>query len=210
MTDAYSTPTGIVEDIQPGSFAQAVYAQLLPLQTLDLLHYIGAIGDESLQILDSLVHSDGGDDAWAPMVDLERTPDAFLEWLGQFIGYRMSIPLTPNGLRQALRDKGNWGRGTPEFLANSIKTFLTGTQTVIITERDTSPYHVTVQTYASETPGSTTVINNVLQANKPAGLVLSYSTIGGTPTTETYLILYNTGDSYSDVYVSSQTYADIS
>jgi hypothetical protein len=96
-----------------------------------------------------------------------------------------------------------------EALLNAVRVLLTGTQTVNLIERDSSPYHFNIATYGDETPDQNLVLLAILD-NKPAGLQFTYSIIGGSPSTaDTYENLYIDEASYSDVYTTDQTYQDV-
>src|SRR5438128_21832 len=99
-----------------GSFAEAVYAQLAPLQgsevLLDypLLKFIGAIG-QGLQDEDALAHAPVGGDLWANLTNLDTIPSNALLWLGQFVGVQVDTSLTVDQQKQQIRAEGGFSRG---------------------------------------------------------------------------------------------------
>lgn len=139
-----------------GSFAEAVYAQLAPLTNAEaeldwpLLKFVGAVG-QALQDEDYLAHAAGGD-LWSALTDLDRVPDNALPWIGQFVGVAVNTRMTYAQQRQAIRSHVAWGRGTVSYLKLAIQFYLSLSKTVVILERDTSPYHFAVFTYSDETP----------------------------------------------------------
>lgn len=200
----------------PGSFTEAIYGQLAPLTYGDsdatgwpLLLYIGAIG-QMLQELDYLAHNGPAGTPWQNLVDLDQVPDHGLPWLGQTVGVTVNQGLTPTQQRQQIRNHAGWGRGSVATFLASARYLLTDTQAVAITERTLDAYTFTVNTWATETPDQASVLA-VLTANKPAGLVMTYTVLAGAPSGTTYAILYGkpTSRLYSDLYANFQTYRNI-
>lgn len=199
-----------------GSFAEAVYAQLTPLTYGDsdatgwpLLLYIGALG-QMLQELDYLAHNGVAGTPWENILDLDMIPDHGLPWLGQMAGVRVDTGQSAALQRQQIRNHSGWGRGSVATFLASAKYLLTGTQTVVVTERTNDAYTFLVNTYSTETPNSAAVLA-VLTANKPAGLVMTYNVLAGSPAGTFYSTLYGepTSFAYSNIYSNFQTYADI-
>lgn len=203
-----------------GNFAGAMYDQMAPMQYAEsqnnwaLLIFLGAIG-QMLEDLDYLAHAPDFDHpVWFNLVDLDSIPDEGVPWLAQIVGVRVSAGNTPAAQRQQIRDKIGWGRGTPAAIAAALRPYLTGTQTINIIERDTSPYHLEVDSYSTESPAVGPVRNAAaaaLQTAKPAGLVLFWNIIAGSPAGTTYAVLFveSTSNLYSDIYTNFSTYADI-
>jgi Phage tail protein (Tail_P2_I) len=52
-------------------------------------------------------------------------------------------------------------------------------------------------------------IMQTLLSQKPAGLVMNYTILPGSPAPELYSDLYNRGETYGSIYTKFQTYADI-
>jgi hypothetical protein len=194
-----------------------MYAQMLPVQNAEnqtgwaLITYLGALG-QMLQDLDYLAHApDAQHPVWFNLIDLDAVPDNGVPWLGQFIGIHAQPGLTPAQQRQQLRDRVGWQRGTPAAVSAAIALFLTGTKTVQMNERDSSPYHFTATIWANElTPNTATQVTNyVNQFAKPAGLQWTLTVNPGSPPAVTYAQIYTRGDTYGSIYTSFQTYADI-
>lgn len=142
--------------IDAGNFAEAAYAQLAPLASVDedngwtLLIFFGAIGSMYNQ-MDYLAHADI---PWSPMVDIDLVPDEGLPWFGQLIGVAVDTSFDAVAQRQQIRDHVRWKRGTPKAIARSIQPYLTGSKTVDFIERDISAYHFEVITFGDETPAT--------------------------------------------------------
>lgn len=143
-----------------GNFAESAYLQFpQAIRDLDatngwaLLIFLGAIG-QAFQQIDTLAHADGIHDPWTMLLDIDRIPDEGVQWLAQFVGVSVDQSLSIDDQKQQIRDHVGWGRGTPAALKKAVGRYLTGTKTVDIVERDSSPYHFTINTYGDETPAA--------------------------------------------------------
>jgi len=164
----------------PQSFKQSLWDLLQPMfyadaQNGNSLHiYLGGLSDPIFQLVDDWASdTDDGDPGYSLLVDATRVPDVAIPWLGQFVGIRVTTGLTAAQQKEQLVGLGNWKRGTVAALKAAPQPLLTGTQTVIVKERDTSPYHLLVYTLAAETPDQNAVLAALL-SQKPAGLVMQY------------------------------------
>jgi len=169
----------------PESFADQLRDMLQPMFYADaqngnsLYIYLGSLGDPLFQEVDDWASdTDDGKPGWSILVDATRCPDEGIQWLGQFVGAKISSTFTPAAQRAQLEALSGWKRGTPNSIQTAVAAVLTGGQTVIIKERDTSPYHFEVLTYASETPDQNQVIA-AINATKPAGLQYTYVYFSG-------------------------------
>ena len=141
--------------------------------------YLGCLGDPLFQLVDDWASdTDDNKPGWSVLVDATRCPDDGIQWLGQFVGARISSTFSPAEQRAQLEALGSWKRGTPSSIQIAVAAVLTGSQTVIIKERDTSPYHFEVMTYSNETPDQTQV-TAAINATKPAGLQYTYVYFSG-------------------------------
>jgi len=196
---------------------QRLYDNLQPVAAADnrmgwpLLAYIDAIGKMFQDGADLVQDGPNGEPGWSIILDVNRVPDNGLDWLGQLLGMKMYVGLTPAQKRQQIRDHASWQRGTAESIKAAIRLFLTGTQTVQIAERDTGPYHFTATINASEAPADTSLtsplVTYVNTYAKPAGI--NWTLVVGTAPPATYGFIYNRGDTYDTMYSSFQTYANI-
>lgn len=137
------------------AFGLEIYNQLDPAWTDQdestdwaLLKFCGAIGT-IFQFIDDLARSQPV--AWATMVDPDACPVEGLPWLGQLIGVEVNTNFSEADQRLQIKNHIGWQRGTVQAIKDSIAPYLTGTKTVVIKERDTSPYHFTLETYSTET-----------------------------------------------------------
>lgn len=141
-----------------GNFGESLYAQF-PQGVRDvdarngyhLLIFVGAIG-QIFQQQDTLAHADGIHAPWSILFDIDRIPDEGVPWLGQVVGVTVDTAKSVNDQKQQIRDHVGWQRGTVVALKKAVSQYLTDTKTVDVIERDTSPYHFTVNTYSTETP----------------------------------------------------------
>src|SRR4030095_9834944 len=114
-----------------GAFAEAVYAQLLPLQYAEpeneyaLLKYIGALG-QMFEQMDFLARSDDIGVSWTKLLDIKRISCDGVPWLGQLVGVSVDTSLTCDEQRQQVRDRIGWQRGTPEAMKSAIRKCLGG------------------------------------------------------------------------------------
>lgn len=194
-----------------GSVSETIYADLERFQYDELrydyalLKYLGALG-LMFQPVDDLARDTDEGPGWSHIVDLNRVPDEGVRWLGQFVGARPPSDATIAYMRQYVAAKPEWQRGSVGAMIQSIQRYLTGDKSVILRERDSSPYHFTVYTYATETPGgSSTDINNAIVAQKPAGLQYSYSVVSGW----TYETLMAQNADYQSVFTKYTTYGGV-
>jgi hypothetical protein len=196
---------------------QRLYDQLEPLSGSDsrlgwpLLAYIDAIGLMFQDGADLVQDGPEGEPGWSIILDINRIPDEGLPWLAQFIGLHFYEGLTASQMRQQIRDHVSWGRGTPNSIISAVRLFLTGTQNVLLQERDTSAYHFTVTIATAEAPADTSptspLVRYVNQFAKPAGL--QWTLVVGSPPLVTYYVIYNRGDTYNSIYTNFTTYGDI-
>jgi hypothetical protein len=141
--------------------------------------YLRSLADPLFQeVEDWASDGDDGSPGYSILVDPDRVPTEGIPWLGQFVGVTITSGLSDADQRVQLIGLGNWKRGTVAALEAAVKPLLTGSQTIVVKERDTSPYHFEVYTLASETVD----INKAraaLLTQKPAGLVMNYFTYSG-------------------------------
>lgn len=163
-----------------GGFAEAIYEQVDPLTFAEaqldypLLKFLGALG-QAFQQMDTLAFPGDGTPPWSALVDIDRIPDEGLPYLGQMIGVAVDTGLTFDQQRQQIRDHTSWQRGTPAALTKAIQMFLTGSKTVVITERDTSPYHFGITTYSDETPPDITFADLYADYNTMEAFYLDFA-----------------------------------
>jgi hypothetical protein len=168
----------------PESFTDSLIDLLEPMfyddvnQGHALQTYLGGLGLNFEIVEEYARDTDDGKIGYSILVDATRVPDEAIPWLGQFVGITITQGLPPDQQKEQLIGLGNWKRGTVAALKAAPLPFLTGSQTVIVKERDTSPYHFEVITYADETTDSAKVLE-ALMSQKPAGLIMTYIVFSG-------------------------------
>lgn len=140
----------------------------------DLVESVVAPLDE----IESLSRDSDDGPGWSAVLDVDRAPNVWLDWLAQFPGVRIPDDLTEAERRQTVRDTAGFRRGSLRAIRAAAAVHLTGTQYVRINERTTSAYAFEVITYSAETPDPVTVEAS-LRAAKPGGLVMVYTVLNG-------------------------------
>jgi hypothetical protein len=131
--------------------------------------------------VDELVRTsaDGDDPPWSAAMDATRVPTEGMAWLGQLIGVTVLPADSFDISRQKLASAATGiRRGSLVQMKLAAQQLLTGTQTVVVSERTSDAWHFAVRTRVSETPSSAAVLA-ALTAQKPAGLIMDYNTYSG-------------------------------
>lgn len=173
-----------------------------------LLHFCEAlVGASQLQDIDDVVRDTDTGSGWSSVVDLNRTPDSYLDWLAQFVGVVIAPGSTAAAKRTLMATRPAQLRGRPEVITAAVTAVLTGTQRVTLTERDTSAYHFDVKTWHTQTPSPAAVVAAVT-AVKPAGLQFTH-TIIVSPSYATIEGAVGAGRTYADRKARFPTYQDV-
>jgi hypothetical protein len=173
---------------QIDSVAQRLWDALEPMARADaangwgLLAYLDTIGQMFQPVADLAEDDVNGIPGWSRILDIDRADDDGLPWLSQLLGIQLVGGRTADQWRQDIRDRRNWERGTVRSFVDAARPYLTGSRTVIVRERDVTPYHVTVVTYAHETNEDTIYYSDILED------------------LATYTPLFINYSSYSDLY----------
>ncbi len=190
-----------------GTCGQDMYDRLAPLAREDakngwsLKIFLGALGtslDGPLDIVSDNVDDEPG---WSSILDLTRCPEEGLPWLGQMAGVKVNPTLSDTIKRAQIAGLGSWARGSIPSLVAAAQIYLTGTKTVFLREQFPDAYAFTVITFASETPDEAAVLA-ALQAQKPAGLIMTYVVAEA----GSYAEIQALYDKYSDVEAEFDTY----
>jgi uncharacterized iron-regulated membrane protein len=195
--------------LAPQSYAARLYASMAPLASADasygwsLLILCNAIGT-MFQLIDDVVRDSEDGPGWSMLLDLDRTLDEALPWLGQFAGVRVISGSTPDQMRQRIRSTDGFRRGTAAAMRGAAQATLTGAQTVLFHERDGDPYFLSVETYADQTPDPAAT-EAALLAQKPGGIVLTYRTVTG----QTWQQLKDSGRTWADVNTDYPSWGDV-
>jgi len=127
----------------------------------DLQDYLSGLG-RMLDPVELLVRDSSEGVGWSVIVDVDRCPNQYLDWLAQWVGVVIPQGLTTEQRRERVKSTDGWSRGSVQAIKSAPLPYLSGSRTVILSERDSSPYHFTVATLKSETPESDWGVNNVL------------------------------------------------
>ena len=95
--------------------------------------------------------------------------------MAQAIGTSLPGGLTLDQQRTYISDRPNWRRGTPGAMVAAVQAVLIGTNPrVDLTERDGSPWRLTIHVQAGNVPaGGVDVITAAALTQKPVGIVLN-------------------------------------
>lgn len=205
------------EEIDPPpnleSVAEDLYDAVYPLAWLDsavgwhLAHFVGALGSMFQAVADVARDTPEGP-GWSAVVDLPRSPDAWLPWLAQFSGAVIPPGTSPADARAYIASTDGFKRGTPAALRGALAATLTGSKTVYFRERAVGsadpPYTLEVVTLTSETPSPATSLAALLK-QKPGGIVLIFNQVTGWD----YTAMTAKGGAYSTLPALYATYADL-
>jgi hypothetical protein len=171
-----------------------------------LLHYCEALVG-ALQAVEDVARDTDAGPGWSSVVDLDRAPDPYLDWLAQFVGVVITPGYTPDAKRDLMRTQPGRARGRPAVLVAAAQTSLIGSKRVRLDERDSSAYHFTIETYASQTPDPAAVVAAV-RAAKPGALQFDHVVLSG-PTYTDVEAATPPGSTYADRKAMFPTYADV-
>ena len=174
----------------PNAFGDELYEAMAPLA------YADAANDYALKTicyalaqmfkqLELLVRTDDdGNLPWSIIMDADRAPDYMLPYIAQFVGQTIPTGMSEADARALIKAPSNSERGTRASLIENVEKYLTGTKHISLRERDTSPWHATMNILSGESgiANGTYVVNQanaslspIIQAlldNKPVGIVL--------------------------------------
>jgi hypothetical protein len=129
---------------------------------------------------------------WGILFDADNVPYKALGYLSNFAGVTLPNQLVGESdaaytarARNIIKTQPNQTRGTPAAMVAAARNSggLIGpsdidypgqSATVIMRERDTSPYHLTVTTYTGQTANHD-LVEAALISQKPAGIVMNYT-----------------------------------
>lgn len=144
-----------------------------------LLGWLSGIG-QMVQAIDTVCVSQSVDGTlaqpWSQVFDLTRCPTAVLPWLGQFVGVRVDTAQRDDQQRYAIEQEAGFQRGTPAAILATANKFLLPGYSASIAERDTSPYHLTIDIPAAGVLGNATCRQLYLQIPTCADVFADYAT----------------------------------
>lgn len=114
--------------------------------------------------------------AWAVIFDPERAPAEALPYLAQFSGALLTPEMNEEARRKAIQVPEAFSRGRPASIEAVAKRRLTGTKSVILTERYTeNAWRLRIETLESETPEPEQTKADIIAYQKPIGIVLFFN-----------------------------------
>jgi hypothetical protein len=115
--------------------------------------------------------------AWAIVFDPERASEVALPFLSQFSGALLTPEMDAEARRLAIQTPEAFSRGQVKSLEAVTKRRLTGTKTVILTERYSgSPWRIRIETIEAETPEPEQTEADLIRYQKPLGILLFLNT----------------------------------
>lgn len=110
------------------------------------------------------------DRGWAAIFDLDLTPQP--GWLGNATGTQAPTYATTEEQRDYVRERPSWRRATPSSLLAAIRSVYP-TGRVDITERDGSPWRISVRVYDAEADADAQrALAIALEEQRPTGIIL--------------------------------------
>lgn len=114
--------------------------------------------------------------ALAILLDPERCPESALPWLSQFSGADLTPEMTEEARRLAIQTPEAFSRGRVKSIEAVAKRRLTGTKSVIVTERYTgSVWRLRIETLEEETPDPDGTEADIIAYQKPIGILLFFN-----------------------------------
>ena len=190
-------------------FATRLYDLLEPLWRQDaangyaLAHYCSALATMYDEI-DSYARGTEDAPGWTILFDPDNIPAAGLGWMAQMIGVQLDPGWTEAQQRAAIEARLGWQRGTAQAMRDAAALHLTGSKTVSFRERHPDAYSISILVQTAETPDPVKA-EAAVRAQKPAGLVLTFSVLNG----QDYQELFATHATYSSVFSTYATYQNL-
>lgn len=142
-----------------------------------LLRLLDGIGAE-IGAIDDVARDSETSLGWVRELDPDTTTRP--GWLAQFVGSRVPTGTSLAEAREIVRARPTLRRGSPGALIDAVRRTLTGTRRVDLFERTPDVNHITVRTYASETPDPAAT-ERAARSQKPVRRVLVMEVFPGLP-----------------------------
>lgn len=163
--------------------ARELYNALAPAYTAGdedndwpMLKFCIALTTGSTTKIHEWVTDNEGRPGWQILLDPNLAPAEVLPWLAQFDGAVLTPEMTEEAERNAIRSPESFGRGTVEAIEAVAKRRLTGTKSVIITERYTGKaWRMLIETLEAETPEPEETRREIEEQQKPIGILLFFN-----------------------------------
>lgn len=123
-----------------------------------------------------LIDDETDRDQWAIVFDPTTAPVEALPYLAQFAGAIIRPSMDDEERRGAVQAPEVFSRGRLGSIEALVKRHLTGSKTVLITERYTlNGWRLRIETLDEETPDEDAIIAEVEELQKPIGIVLFFN-----------------------------------
>lgn len=140
------------------------------------LRFCEVLVSGNIDAIHEFVTEHEGRPGWQIIADPDLAPAALLPWLSQLDGATLRPDMDEAARRAAIIDPEAFGRGTLEALEAVAERRLTGTKTVIITERYTGKaWRLLIETLDEETPDPDLTEAEIMAEQKPIGIVLFFN-----------------------------------
>jgi hypothetical protein len=154
-----------------------LYQQMLPMAGDDeangyAMAHLCAVLMAPVELVTQLASDDGDLPGWRNAVDVDEAPAQLLPWLGQFNGTPLQDGEPVEEQRRKIREARGSHRGTTRAVISDLKATLTGTQSVVVIERDGDPFQNLFVVLPAEMPNeavSIAALSN--RQTKPLGVI---------------------------------------
>jgi hypothetical protein len=171
------------------------------------LYFCEAVCGGGLQTLISIARdAAAGQPGWSVLLDLARCPDADLAFLAQFRGVAIPSGVVGQAARDLILTQPAGARGRPATLVAAVRATLTGSQFCVLTERDTSAYHATIEVFRNQMPDQNATLKAIAD-NKPAGIIVALNIHDGPTYAQVRTAL--PANTYGDRQDTFPTYGDV-
>lgn len=136
------------------------------------LIFLAGLGAAFGELHDIVRDTDAGP-GWSPVLDPARCPVWALPWLAQFAGVTLTPGAPEAQWREEITSPPAFERGTPGAIIDAAKRHLAAPRSVLLVERNETPWRDLVVTYEPETPDPATTERDVL-AQEGAGRKIVY------------------------------------
>lgn len=127
---------------------------------------------------------DTGAPGWSSVVDADRAPDVWLDWLAQFPGVRPNPAVTdPDEKRRRIKEARGQHRGKLSAIVSELQTTLvssTDGPAYVFVDTSDGPHHITFITRTAETPNPDASLAAITARDvKPIGALYELSVSDG-------------------------------
>lgn len=143
-----------------------------------LLRLCEALMGQAIQPIIDLSRDTDDGPGWSKLLDLDNGPDSAVAYQGQFVGITINPADPATTSRNLIRDRPAWKRGRPASMIAAVQATLTGSQSCVLLERDSSPYHATVQVWRAQMPDEAAT-RAALALNKPGPVIVDLQILDG-------------------------------